>query len=203
MTRVIAVAGSPRPDANSDLLLTAFVRGAELAGGTVEIVVLRGLSIAPCDDCGPCEAAGRCKIGDDHPPLAERIQEADVFALASPVYWSGYPGSTKNFIDRFQGYWARRYILEWPDRPTPGPDGYLLAVGGARSFKNFFGMNHAFHFLMQTLYGRAVERLNVPQVDSRGDILKHPNALRKAFELGWRSVERAEARHAHHGGNHE
>ncbi|MCZ7585744.1 MAG: NAD(P)H-dependent oxidoreductase [Deltaproteobacteria bacterium] len=129
---------------------------------------------------------GTCRIADDHPPVAARCHDADAVALASPVYWCGFPGMTKNFIDRFQAYWARRYMLGWPDRR--GPDLYLLAVGGARSYRNFDPLLSTMKYLGRGLYGRFRGHLLYPDIEGRGRILGHANALRCAFALGFQAT---------------
>ncbi len=184
--KVVAVSGSPRKKGNSERLLDAFLEGAERAGAEIKIARVADMSIAPCRDCGECERIGRCVAPDDHPPIADEILHADVFVLSAPVYFSGFPGMTKNFIDRFQGLWARRYLL---GQVSPvGPRGYLLSVGGARSMKNFDGLITTFHYLMLSICGKAVEHLVYPNMDSLGAIDAHRTALLDAREAGFRAA---------------
>ncbi|MCC6158766.1 MAG: flavodoxin family protein [Deltaproteobacteria bacterium] len=184
--RVIALAGSPRRGGSSDRLLDAFVAGAREAGASVARLAITELSIAPCDGCAECEAHGRCVILDDHGPLADRVQDSDIFVVSTPVYFSGFPGMTKNFVDRFQAHWARRYRLGHTERR--GPVGYLLATGGAPSMKNFDGVNATFKYLMQAIWGRVGDSVTIPNLDVRGPIGEDHEAVRVAREMGYQSV---------------
>ncbi len=184
--RVIALAGSPRRGGSSDRLLDAFVAGARDSGASIERREITQLAIAPCNGCDECEALGDCVIADDHGTLAARVQESAIFAVSTPVYFSGFPGMTKNFVDRFQAYWARRYRLGHPERR--GPTGYLLATGGAPSMKNFDGVNATFKYLMQALWGRVGGSVMIPDLDARGAIGEDHEAVRAAREMGYRSV---------------
>ncbi len=184
--RVIALAGSPRRGGSSDRLLAAFVAGAEEAGASIERFAITDLRISPCDGCDECEARGECVIDDDHGALAYKIQEADVFAVSTPVYFSGFPGMTKNFVDRFQAHWARRYRLG--HTPRSGPVGYLLATGGAPSMKNFDGVSATFKYLMQAIWGRLGDQVTVPDLDAAGPIGEDHEAVRAARDMGFQSV---------------
>ncbi|MCB1153479.1 MAG: flavodoxin family protein [Deltaproteobacteria bacterium] len=186
MTHVIAVAGSPREGANTDRLLDAFLDGVREAGASVERVTIREADVGPCRDCGPCEIAGSCVIADDHPALAVRVLEADIFVLASPVYYCGFPGMTKNFIDRFQPYWYGRYKKNLP--PRTGPDGYFLSVGAAPSLKNFDGMRVTFKYLMRSVWGEPCGELVVPATEERGAVAADTASLEQARRLGYEAV---------------
>ncbi|MCL4234092.1 MAG: flavodoxin family protein, partial [Deltaproteobacteria bacterium] len=184
--RVIALAGSPRRGGSSDRLLDAFVAGAGRAGAAIERLAITDLAIAPCNGCDECEARGECVIADDHGAVAHRVQDAHVFAISTPVYFSGFPGMTKNLVDRFQAYWARRYRLGRPERS--GPVGYLLATGGAPSMKNFDGVHSTFKYLMQAVWGRVGGSVTVPNLDAAGAIGEDHEAVRAAREMGFQSV---------------
>jgi multimeric flavodoxin WrbA len=186
MTKVIALAGSPRKGGNTDTLLDAFIAGAKQAGAQVELFQVRELNISPCTHCGSCEKAGVCIFKDDHPPLAEMIQSSDIFVFSAPVFFCGYPAISKAFIDRFQAYWVRRYELG--TLTQPGPKGFLLSVGGTRGLKNFDGLTMTFKYLMHSLNGEVDQRLVYPEVDARGEIEKHPVALEEAQKAGYSRI---------------
>ena len=52
--RVLGIACSPRAGGNSDLLVQKALAGAESAGATLELIALRDLEIAPCQECNAC-----------------------------------------------------------------------------------------------------------------------------------------------------
>ena len=115
MTRVIGVSGSPHRRGNTETLLDAFLDGAREAGAEVEKVVLSTLAYTPCRGCNLCHRTGICVVKDDAVPLLERMAEADVLAVASPIYSMGVTAELKGLIDRAQYLWARRFVTNTLD----------------------------------------------------------------------------------------
>lgn len=62
---ILILSASLRAGSNSETLANAFADGARAAGHTVEVVSLRGKSIALCRGCLACQTLGRCVIDDD------------------------------------------------------------------------------------------------------------------------------------------
>lgn len=101
--KVIAINGSPRMEKGyTALILTPFIQGMMDAGAEVELFYARRLKIKPCT-CGEMycwyEKAGECCIKDDMQMLYPQLREADILALATPVYIP-LPGEMQNFINR-------------------------------------------------------------------------------------------------------
>lgn len=86
MSDVLLISGSPRTGGNSDLLCSQFAKGAEEAGNTVEVIRLSQKRIGFCRACYACKE-GRCPIDDDVPYIIDRMFEADVIVMATPVYF--------------------------------------------------------------------------------------------------------------------
>ena len=97
---LLVLAGSPRKGGNSDLLCDALICGAEEVGNTAEKVYLRDLHIAPCRACYGCRGIGVCVQKDDMADILEKMVEADVLVLATPVYFYSMDGQLKTLIDR-------------------------------------------------------------------------------------------------------
>ena len=125
--KILAIWGSPRRGGNTDILLKAFVDGATQAGAEVERIALRELKISPCQEIYHCFKDGTCPIKDDMLPLYDKLLEADVVALASPIFFYSVTAQAKAFIDRTQALWARRYHVKI-DFPGPERQGVLLAA---------------------------------------------------------------------------
>ncbi len=111
--KILALVGSPRHRGNTDLLVDALLEGAREAGAQTEKVYLADLRIAPCDACEACRTSGECAQDDDMVPLYERLFEADLWVMGTPVYWWGPSAQTKLFIDRWyrfagEGRWQVR-----------------------------------------------------------------------------------------------
>ena len=83
--RILAISTSPRRHGNSESALDTVL--AEIGDRfPSEKVVLGDLAIAPCKGCGACERLGRCVQEDDFQALSQKILDADVLILATPVY---------------------------------------------------------------------------------------------------------------------
>ncbi len=183
--KVIGIYGSPRKGGNTDLLLRELLRGCRDAGAEVEEVFLRDLKITPCLEIYACRKDGRCPIRDDMQPLYPKLAEADVIALASPIFFYSVSAQAKALIDRCQAMWAQKYLLKRPISPgKPARRGIFLAVGGSRGSKIFDGslltMKYFFDALDMTLY----RSLLYSKIDAQSEILDHPSALSEAYALG-------------------
>lgn len=103
--KIVIISGSPRKG-NSDMLCEEFARGAKDAGHEVEKIDLRGRKIGYCTACYHCrDTEGPCHIRDDVPAIIERMEDADVIVLASPVYFYSVDAQLKALIDRTVSRW--------------------------------------------------------------------------------------------------
>lgn len=103
LLKIIAFQGSPRTTKScTDVVLKRFLKGAESAGATSEIVYLATKKISPCIGCFTCWAKtpGRCIQEDDMKELLEMLRAADLVIYATPVYIHNVTGHMKNFMDR-------------------------------------------------------------------------------------------------------
>lgn len=98
--KILIISGSPRLHGNSDILCDEFKRGALEAGNKVEKIRLSDKKINYCFSCGVCNATGKCVQKDDMAEILQKMIDADVIVLASPVYFYGMNGQMKTFIDR-------------------------------------------------------------------------------------------------------
>ena len=103
---ILILSGSPRRHGNSDLLCDEFMRGAQESGHTVEKIFLRDKNIGYCLACYHCKKHdGVCAIKDDMADLLDRMAQADVVVMASPVYFYSVNAQIKAFIDRCVARW--------------------------------------------------------------------------------------------------
>ena len=101
---VLIISGSPRKGGNTDLLCDAFARGAEEVGGRVEKVFLADYRIDYFSEADEQRVGNRAnEAEDDVPMLVDKMVQADVIVLASPVYYMNITGQLKTFIDRTFG----------------------------------------------------------------------------------------------------
>lgn len=100
MKNVLIISSSPRKNGNSDLLCQEFARGATESGNKVEYVRLTEKKINYCIGCYTCTKLGKCFQNDDMNELAQKMEQADVILLATPVYFYSMCGQMKVFLDR-------------------------------------------------------------------------------------------------------
>ncbi len=143
--KILILSGSPRKNGNSDLLCEEFAKGAREAGHLVEKVRVAELNIGYCRACYACRGTGRCAIHDDMADLLQKMIDADVMVLASPVYFYSVDAQLKAVIDRSVARWQEvkdkelYYIMTAADEETASMEttlacfrGYADCIEGAK-----------------------------------------------------------------------
>ena len=105
MKKVLILSGSPRKNGNSDILCDEFARGAAEAGNHVEKIRVSEKNIGFCRACYACRGTGVCAIKDDMAEVLQKMIDADVLVLASPVYFYSIDAQLKALIDRTVARW--------------------------------------------------------------------------------------------------
>lgn len=100
MKNVLIISSSPRRHGNSDLLCDMFAKGAEESGNNVEKIFLKDKEINYCTGCGVCNTTHSCVIKDDMAEILDKMVNADVIVLATPVYFYSMAAQMKTLIDR-------------------------------------------------------------------------------------------------------
>lgn len=104
--KVLILSGSPRKGGNSDMLCDEFMRGAQESGNEVEKIRIQEKKIGYCRACYYCKTHhGECSIKDDMAEILDKMLEADVLVLASPVYFYTVNAQMKAVIDRSVARW--------------------------------------------------------------------------------------------------
>jgi len=98
--RILILSSSPRKNGNSDILCDEFMRGAIESGNSVEKIRIPDKAIGFCRACNACLTTGECVIKDDMQSVLQKIIDADVIVLASPVYFYSVSAQIKTLIDR-------------------------------------------------------------------------------------------------------
>ncbi len=187
--RVLGITGSPRIRGNTDLLLDEALKGVQSQGAEVEKIIVDKLNIAPCREYYGCLRDGNCVIRDDMDGIYPKLLNADVVIVASPMFFYGLTSQLKALIDRSQALWARKYVLK-QNLPCEERKGAFIAVGATKGQKLFDGSIFTVKYFFQAIGVDYAEELLVRGVDKKGEIIKHPTALKDAFELGSRMVQR-------------
>ncbi len=103
--KAIAINGSPRKSWNTATLLRKALAGAKAKGAKTEFVHLYDLSYRGCISCFACKkiggkSYGRCAVRDELTPILNRVAEADVLILGSPIYFHTESGEMRSFMER-------------------------------------------------------------------------------------------------------
>lgn len=81
------------------------MKGAIEAGNQVEKIRVAEKKISCCSGCYACKSTGICAIKDDMADILQKIIDADVLVLASPVYFYSIDAQLKAVIDRTVARW--------------------------------------------------------------------------------------------------
>ena len=101
MKNILVLSCSPRKNGNSDILCDQFIRGAEESGNKVEKIRIQDKKIGVCLGCEQCQGnGGVCRQKDDMGEILEKMIQADVIVMASPVYFYTINAQAKTLIDR-------------------------------------------------------------------------------------------------------
>ena len=172
--KVLILSGSPRKSGNSDLLCDEFMRGAAEAGHEVEKIRVAEKKVGYCSACYACRESGVCVKKDDMAEILQKMIDADVLVLASPVYFYSIDAQLKTVIDRTLARWTEirdkefYYLVTCADKDREAQErtiecfrGFADCVDGASG--------------MGIVYGTGVYQ--------RGEIKGNP-AFAEAYEMG-------------------
>lgn len=153
MKKILILSGSPRKNGNSDILCDEFMRGALEAGHEVEKINIAQKNIGYCRACYACRETGVCVIKDDMAEILQKMIDADVLVLASPVYFYSIDAQLKAVIDRTVARWLEvknkefYYIVTAADGESSAAEttiacfrGYAECVEGAVEKGIVYGM---------------------------------------------------------------
>jgi hypothetical protein len=88
-------------------------------------------------------------------------------------------------IDRCQAFWCEKYLLKKPIAPgSYGRKGLLLLVAGMKKDVGIQTAEVTAKAFFRTISVSEHKTLGYIGVDAKGDILKHPTALKEVYEAG-------------------
>jgi multimeric flavodoxin WrbA len=98
--KILIISASPRKGGNSDILCDEFAKAAAETGNEVEKIRLAEKRISYCAACYACKENHRCVQKDDMEEILDKMVNADVIVLATPVYFYTMCAQMKTLIDR-------------------------------------------------------------------------------------------------------
>ena len=196
---ILVLSGSPRKGGNTELLVDAFVRGAA-ERHRVEVVSVRDVKVNPCLGCNACanerhesllldgrvqpsvaegnacfkNDANICAQKDDMPIIYEKMSQADMLVIASPVYFYGISAQLKAVIDRFHNPIRDSFHIKKMA---------LLLVGAATLPELFDAILTEYNLCLKFFHLEDAGKILVRGVKDKGDI-KNTDALNEAYMFG-------------------
>ncbi len=171
---ILIINGSPRKGGNTELLVEAFAKGAA-AHHHVEIVSVRDVKVNPCLGCNACfKNNGICIQKDDMAVIYEKMSQADMLVIASPVYFYGISAQLKAVIDRFHNPIRDSFHIKKMA---------LLLVGAATLPELFDAILTEYNLCLKFFNIEDAGKVLVRGVKDKGDI-KNTNTLNEAYMLG-------------------
>jgi len=190
---VLGVGGSPREGGNTEALLERFLNGAAAGGARTELVLLRRLTVLPCQACERCRRDGRCtKLLDGMQDMYPKIKEAKGLILGSPVHSHNLSASLKAFLDRLYCFYDFG-----PDRPRravsrlagQGRKALVFAVGEQMEEAGLGLALPAMSLPLSSLGYEVMGELAAPGFFDLGSVAKDRDLLARAFAQGQRLAE--------------
>lgn len=170
---ILAIVSSPRKGGNSEMLVDRFIEGAQEAGHFPQKICLRDKKIAPCTACEACLGnGGVCVQKDDMEEILQKMIEADVILLSTPVYFYSISAQLKIMIDRTLAGHGKIEKKEF----------YLIATAAAKKDIMECTMNDMQGFV-ENVPGSVVKGRIYGSAFKAGEIKGKP-AMEEAYEYG-------------------
>ncbi|AZV56780.1 flavodoxin family protein [Clostridium sp. AWRP] len=112
--KIVAINGSHvGKSGNTNVMVTALLKGAQEVGAQTNNIFLAEKNIEYCKACKFCwfKSPGKCVIKDDMNEILYSMKGADILILATPLYFDNISSMLKVFIDRLivtaSPYWEK------------------------------------------------------------------------------------------------
>lgn len=102
--KILGISGSPVPNSNIDRLVLQVLKSSGLE---YEFIKLSDLNVAPCRACKACAKDNICKVNDDFPEIAKKLQDAKALVIGGYIPYGMLDGYTKAFLERL---WSMRHL---------------------------------------------------------------------------------------------
>lgn len=172
---VLVISSTLRKGGNSEALAQEFAKGAKDAGHNVEFITLQDKEIKFCKGCLACQKIGHCVIKDDSNEIVEKMEQAEVIAFASPIYYYEMSGQLKTLLDRANALFSLNYKFRDIYFLSTAADGDSHAADIATNGIGGWIACFAKAQLKGTVFGAGVEAV--------GDI-QNNSAMKEAYEMG-------------------
>ena len=178
MSRILVLAGSPRKNGNTDSLVASFVKGAE-GQNEVEVVSVSDYKVNPCIGCNSCftREGNTCFQKDDMTLIYQKLNEAEVVVIASPVYFYSISAQLKAIVDRLHTPMRNRFPIQKLG---------LILVGGAELPELFDAILAQYQLVLNFFHLEDAGKVLVRGAREKGEVSAED--LNQAYCLG-RSIQ--------------
>jgi multimeric flavodoxin WrbA len=187
MVKILGIAGSPRQNGNTAILLDEALKGARDAGASTNKIIVCNREIYPCQGCEDCRNEGECSVDDGMDKIYSLTTSSYGIILSAPIYFNSLNAQTKALVDRHQCIWVRKELL---GQDVTDPEtrharrGLFLSTAGADDHRAFDGALKVVDMFFGVLDIKYYERLLFFRMDQKGAVKSHPTALRDAYAAG-------------------
>ncbi len=175
MSRIVVLVGSARKNGNTDMLARAFADGAK-EHNDIDIIYVADYTIHPCTGCNICHKndGNTCFHNDDMELVYDKLKQADILVIASPVYFYGISAQLKALVDR----------LHNPVRNSFHIKKLGLILVGADLLPELFDSVVVQYELTRKYFGlEDIGKVLVRGAEAKGEV-HNTDGLKLAFELG-------------------
>lgn len=173
--RIVVLLGSMRKNGNTDLLTQAFVKGAS-EKNDVDVVSVADYQVSPCTGCNACaqREGNQCVQQDDMVKIYEKLKQADVLVIASPVYFYGISAQLKAIVDRLHTPMRNQFSIKKMA---------MILVGAATLPELFDSIKMQYQLVLNYFHLKDAGMVLVRGAKDPGDV-KQGEGLKEAYELG-------------------
>ena len=175
LSNIVILVGSVRKNGNTAQLAQRFAEGAA-KNNNVEIVSVADYNVNPCIGCNSCftREGNQCFQNDDMVQIYEKLRNANIVVIASPVYFYGISAQLKAIVDR----------LHTPMRNTFHIKKLGLLLVGAVQLPNLFDpILMQYQMVLDFFELESIGTVLVRGVKDIGGI-EGSSSLEEAYELG-------------------
>lgn len=186
---IVAISGSPRRNGNTMTLLGWFLDGVRSEQCDAEVISAAFLELkaSGCTSCRSCQKLSEyeCVIDDGMKPVLQKIAQADVIVMATPLYFFSMSAQIKAVLDRMFS------LYKWDNAAgtmrTVLTGKKLILLASAYEDAGLDALEAPFK-LTAEYSGMDFESLIVPGAGVSGEIRRIAGLPEKVFMLGKRAA---------------
>lgn len=175
MSKIVILVGSMRIGGNTELLASSFADGAK-HNHNVEIISVADYNINYCIGCNSCfkNEGNKCFQNDDMNRIYDKLMNADMLVIASPVYFYGISAELKAIIDRLHTPMRNKFKIKKLA---------LILVGAATLPELFDSIKIQYQLVLNFFHLEDAGMVLVRGAKDKGEV--SDKSLTEAYDLGF------------------